>query len=270
MRPAARLLPIALLLGCGDGGEVGSDAQVSDASVTDASPVDASAIDAAPPPPPRLTADNVIFVTREGQTVVQFRPDDEGPGSCLIEWVHGCEIQDCNTEQVPAPLPHAGEITIVSAEDAHVLSPPGYSAFTPISWSPGDPITISATGADIPAFEVELRGPAPLVVREPDLASPVQVSRDEPLAFAWDGGSELTNVGVQCVESLARRVQVRCPVSAEAGQAEIPAAVLQDLPTCQTGLVFLLTEHRVEIEPGGMFLRVGVRGSLDYAAAGIE
>jgi hypothetical protein len=234
---------------------------------------DASPADAASPtsPPPRQTADRFVFLEDNGSVRVSFRPDDEGPGSCFIEWLAGCEVQDCDYSGPSDARSHAGEITIETPEDVAILVPNPdtgeYSSSESVTWSAGDEITITASGGDVPAFSADLRGPAALNPIDPNFSQSLQVDRASPLEFRWEGGTEEVSPGLRCSAEDGRVVLARCPVPAESGIGSIPVEILERLPACDSTFVFLVSEHRQELEPGGFYVRVGARGSLFASSA---
>jgi hypothetical protein len=259
------VLLLLVMTGCGDRG-AGADPDAGDRP-------DAAASDAAPagPPPPRQTADRMVFAQNGGLIRAQFVADDEGPGSCLIKWMNGCEVQDCDYSQEPRALQQAGPITLQSPAATVLLEPNPdtgeYPGNQSISWAAGDAVLIEAAGGDLPAFQTTLRGPADLVAIEPEFSGTLAIDRDAPLEFRWSGGTEMANPGLRCTADGGRAVQVRCPAPAESGEGQIPSEVLQDLPACGSAYVFLMTEHRVELEPDDRHVRVGVRSSVSFTFA---
>ncbi|HUS67918.1 MAG TPA: hypothetical protein VMZ28_25455 [Kofleriaceae bacterium] len=266
----ARLVCNALLIlvaACGSGGGGGKD------EGDGGSPTDAASVtpDGAPIGPVRLT-DSKIFPQRASSTQITFGLDADGPGTCLSEYVAGCEVQDC---EAATGILHvsAGTVTLTTplGEAVHEPADDGlYPTAPAIDWEPGDTITLAVAGsADIAPFEAEVPGPGTITtVSAPDLAAGVTVPRDEPLAFAWEGADTAVTAAVSC--PLPEGIQqVRCRFPDGVLGGTMPAAALGRLPACD-GNIYLLTEERILTGPPDLAVRFGPRGLIHSGTASVE
>jgi hypothetical protein len=176
--------------------------------------------------------------------------------STLLELDAGttsCKVQQLTTSGVDERIwASAGTLTITGGQAPVVLAPvvdsltDGGLAFTydvstvatPIS--PGDSLTITATGATVPAFSVDLVVPQPVTLTSPDPAGAMSasgwtISRSRDLPFAWTGGST-GNVRFWVGQSVgATSTIIDCEAPASSGSGVIPAAALGYLTPAPAG-----------------------------------
>jgi hypothetical protein len=159
---------------------------------------------------------------------------------CRITTVYGaCVVYTCPSDADAGPGPGAGTLTFgapsleggvsvdAGATGLYALATPG-----PL-FSPGDPLTVTASGGVVPAFgpqQVEAPGSLTLTSPTPD-GGAIDVPTSNDLGFAWTGGSEesaavLTATGVATDGSL---VVARCTYVAITGEGILPSAVLGPL-----------------------------------------
>jgi hypothetical protein len=260
-----RLAAVAVIAcACGSVKEVAGDG----AAAGDAPP----AADAPPPDAalPRRLADSVIFLSSLGANI-RFSADTEGPGSCLSEYVEGCEIQTCLDGGGSLPLPHAGLITTTSAAGVIMFEPDedGLYSSESVLWSDGEEVTITAAGDQVPAFEEVLVGPGNIAtVVAPPFGGGLVISRAEPLEVEWTGAEEFGGIAIRCDQ--AGSIQVRCPFDSGTSGV-VPVAALERLPACVSANVTVFTENRRLVEPAPEWLiRVALRGGLHPTTATIE
>jgi hypothetical protein len=243
----------------GDGGQGGGDGAAGE---------DGAAIDAAGP---RRIADSVLFVQRGATVTIRFSDQPDGPGSCLSEPVAGCEIQTCMTGSVAPPRPDAGLVSVTPAESAGQSYLPDdggtYPSGPAVIWEDGEPVTIAAAGAEVPAFEVELTGPADVdSVVSPPYPGPT-IPRDQALLVEWTGTESLVAIAIGC--QAEEFIQVRCPFP-DGTTGQVPVAALQRLPACSAQL-HVFSEDRRVIEPGPEWpTRVAVRGAILSTTATLQ
>lgn len=137
---------------------------------------------------------------------------------CTITRVAGCEVTRCDPLVGAFVVPlekSAGDVTVQGTQVGDLrfaAKDPKTVVVKQRLWKPGDVLTTSATGGDLPAFEsIKVVGPADIVVTAPSCArgSCGTLRREEPLTLAWTGGAatvtlmswktEAGSVSVQCV-----------------------------------------------------------------------
>jgi hypothetical protein len=260
-------LALAAAVACGSGGGgAGDDAGSGDdgASAGDAGSPDAAG-------PVRL-ARAFVFAHRAQYTSVAFGTDTEGPGSCVVESVAGCELQTCVIGTPAPPAPTAGAVTITSPDGDFLYTPDDQGAYPTapaVTWNPGDTVSVAATGDSIAAFTASVTGPASITsVSAPEFNGGVVVPRDQPLAFAWDGADAGVNAVVRCeAETL---YQLRCVFPAGVMSSAVPAEALGRLPACPAAGLFLLTEDRTVVSAGDLTIRFAARGPMFSGNATLE
>jgi hypothetical protein len=240
-----------------------------------------AAVDSAPAdaPLPSRSALSFVFARNGQSTFVQFRSEPEGPDSCLVELISGCRVISCELGSPELPWPHAGTITIDSSSTDQTLTPNSDGTYGPAmggppAWSGGEPVRITATGGEVPAFDETFAGPAnPDEILEPDFSQAlVPISMNAPLEARWSGGSGFANLVVGCNQvGLQQQVQIRCPFPAEAGVGSMSVDVLARATDCETAFVALFTEDRREVAVGaGFVLQMGARGIETVRSAQLQ
>jgi hypothetical protein len=115
---------------------------------------------------------------------------DLGVGRCAYEatTLRGCTFVTPDCDPSPLPRTGAGDITMTDGSAQWVLELQGglyASSEAPPAWAQAE-LTISAPGADIPAFSVLRKAPVVLTVSQPAGGThPV----DQPLEVRWTGGA---------------------------------------------------------------------------------
>jgi hypothetical protein len=128
-------------------------------------------------------------------------------------------------------------------------------------WQPGETVRLFATGAEVPAFEETVPGPAPFTLIEPAPSAMIGVSRAQPLRVRWSGGdfgsAVVALVGMSV--SAGSPLQVKCSFSAALGEGSVPAEALSDLDPAQRTTLVAFAEGYKRLDRGGWLLRVGAR-----------
>jgi hypothetical protein len=104
------------------------------------------------------------------------------------------------------------------------------SGYPPLSlletvWPAGFTVSVSATGATVPAWSASVVMPQVASIAAPDLASIPTWSRTSDVTFTWQGGTHFVTITVGSVSGL-----LECHFPATASSGTIPAAALAKLP----------------------------------------
>jgi hypothetical protein len=163
---------------------------------------------------------------------------DAGAGSCIVTQLT-TPTTGHFTPAVVASV-SAGTITLVDGQKSALLIPQvqpladggsslGY-VLSPASmrFLPGDTLTISASGATVPAFSAEIIVPKAVTLIQPDLrSSSLTVVRSRDLPVVWTGGGATGEVTFGLNEDVgATTTSVSCRSPASTGRAVIPASAL--------------------------------------------
>lgn len=186
-----RLLVVALLVGaCGDDGGVTIDAAVTPDSASPDASVDAS-VDAPP-----VAKEGQIFLgearSTTNSTPVVSGMFMNGPVYVTLASADGCDAID----DMPASSLAAGSITVTGTTSDVTLAQqngpnsPYYSnSATPADlFAAGATLTVTTTGAIVPAFTGDVVAPQPLA----DVVFPDSISRAAPATFTWTAGTSDT------------------------------------------------------------------------------
>lgn len=172
------------------------------------------------------------------------------PSSCTLKTIGDCVLYLCPTapsaeagsDDAGAASPSAGEIGLSGARiPSGTKLVPGadgkYGALTEPSvdaWSGGETIAITAKGGDVPAFSGSVTAPSPtMALTTPVFAPPAKLDVDRSRAFplAWSGGGAgFVNVTVSSSRNTNGTATAVCRFEGAKGSAEIPAAVMSELP----------------------------------------
>lgn len=95
-------------------------------------------------------------------------------------------------------------------------------------FAPGDAVSITASGADVPPFVAEITVPGAIRVVQPDLsASSLTVQRSDDLPVTWTGGGPVGEVTFGINEGVGRTsTEITCSTPSSRGRGVIPAAAL--------------------------------------------
>jgi hypothetical protein len=121
-------------------------------------------------------------------------------------------------------------------------------------------VRLFAAGADVPAFEESVQGPALFTLIEPAPATTVPVSRTQPLRVRWSGGDFGSAVVAFSGRALsAQSLQVKCSFNAALGEAMVPTDALADFDPAQRITLVAFAEGYKRLDRGGWLLRVAAR-----------
>jgi len=159
---------------------------------------------------------------------------------CRVTTVYGaCVVYTCPSDPDAGPAAGAGTLTFTAPSlDGGVSVDAGPTGLYELPtqsplFSPGDPLTVTASGGAVPAFGpqgVQAPGTITLTDPMPD-GGAVDVPTSNDFGFAWTGGSEesvaiLTATGMASDGSLTL---ARCSYVAITGEGILPSAVLLPL-----------------------------------------
>jgi hypothetical protein len=181
------------------------------------------------------------------------------PGSCPVTMVGGCEVTDCSAF-VDAGVPDggaptgrsAGTLTFKGVLTDGGLSVPfvdgGYSASVGQQlFALGRPLTVEASGAEIPAFSATVTAPEGTLLTAPVCANAAcgSVSKSADLDVRWTAPT----FGDVEIQLIASPVLIRCQLPASTRMKTIPAAALRSVGT-GTGLLFVGGAARTTVRAG--------------------
>jgi hypothetical protein len=152
------------------------------------------------------------------------------------------------------------------------LSPQADKSYNSLSdsthalWQGGETLTVSAAGADVPAFSATVIGPANSTVTMPADPSPAMltVDRSMDLTLAWTGGSQTLKVDVVTVGAT-----IECRFSASAGTGTISKSLLGML-SAGAGNLLASGEDQKQVNAGDYVVTVSADNqALSGTASGI-
>lgn len=201
------------------------------------------------------------------------RPD-ASPGVFVESTVGPCAIKTFSTPEVFGPkiAESAGDVTITGGAVPLTLTPDGMNKYakqkstTVDLHAGGETLTISATGATIPAFTRDLVAPSYL-----DVTSPVQPANNDPLpldrtqdlVFTWNGGG--TGEFVVLLGDSATSMTCKFPTTP--GTATVPAAALSMLEPGSHGLFLMQAASTEVVTAGDWTVQIIVASSLLWNGA---
>jgi hypothetical protein len=156
-------------------------------------------------------------------------------GGCTTTSSGACTLTECppaNTDAgTPQPVtpPTAGNITISGGKRTVTLSPKADGSYpTEVDsmkalYAGGETLTVSAAGAQVPAFSTTLTAPARIKV---STMPPTSITRSAGFPIAWSGG----NTGEVTLGLYAGTSWITCSAPATSGSAVIPGTLLGKLP----------------------------------------
>src|SRR5581483_903868 len=181
--------------------------------------------------------------------------------SCQLDPIGPCTSIACAT----TAMHDSGTITIAGGASPQTL---GYGAMgypnlnsAAALWPAGTHLTVSATGADVPAWNLSLVMPASVTITAPDLTGMPTAPRSSDLAFTWQGGSQSISV------TLAQgKTVIRCEFPAAGGSGSIPTAVLQQLATGKWSVSANALDR--SIQPAGLWTVNAVAANRALSSSG--
>jgi hypothetical protein len=183
--------------------------------------------------------------------------------SCTTSVVGACTVRrDCNAaDGGSSPLDvQAGTLTVggSSLTDASVPweARHAYQRGTPSAlFAENDRLSVSATGADVPAFEQSIVGPGRIELQSPSLpdAGALSISPQSELPFTWSGGQPDTKVVVTITgNDGTKTASIACEFDASTGHATVPAEAMQAM-TGQTRGVLSVAHARISKFTAGAY-----------------
>ena len=242
------LIAIALVAGCQSmsGGHAGT------ATATGNSPPQSEPNPGTTPTVP-TAGDVPRSETHVGTVVLDSDPSSAGSGSyvyptfsdvtpetgCTQTVVGDCTVVVCSASAAPPPtLPQlysAGAITVTGGLYGVNTLPAADGSYAELDsanplWSGGEPLTVAASGDVVPAFNLTLRAPRPLVVRTPSSSSSIAIDRTQDLAIRWDPSTDGVDITIGADGSGDTSGYVLCSVPSEPGGYTLPSSLLAQLP----------------------------------------
>ena len=190
------------------------------------------------------------------------------PGRTCVERIEeACRIEICTQPAAVAVPCEEERRTPVDAGPLTIVGGPGTHTLTFVS---GETVSITAAGAEVPAFTVSLR--APIVVAFPTLSAKMAIDRKQGLGFSWTGDAAGPVVAAfsTYVEmegaATAKTFLVACTFEGAAPTAKIPGAALADLPAGPVSFSIYQAATTV-VTAGKWDVSIGVFAStVDYGA----
>jgi hypothetical protein len=159
----------------------------------------------------------------------------EAASACPTTTIGPCVLSSCGIPTATAES--AGTITVTGALVPASISPAADKTYTALMTQPlfsgGETLTVTAAGADVPAFTHTLVAPAKITITspaKPASASPyLMIDRSAGFSVAWTGGGAST-VQIALLGGTGSNLDLSCHFPASAGSATIPASALAMLP----------------------------------------
>lgn len=212
--------------------------------------------------------------------------------NCTKREAGSCKLIECALTKDPsfkfanAKYPSAGTMTIKRSTGPELMvtpMPPGNDYITSTSGvapgADGETVTISATGADVPAFS-ETLPLTPMIVLTSPTGKTATASGGSDFRLSWTGGKgdRVAVTGSSSTVDATNVVELSCSFDADSGTGVIPSTLLSKIKA-GTSMYFsaklegkkvnvgpfevtLLAEQSATHEVGGTFtLTVGPRGA---------
>lgn len=154
------------------------------------------------------------------------------PAECEETVVGECTLIVCTpAEEAPTQeLRGAGDLTVTgTAIDVEVTETDGAYSFYEdgeVLFDPGDELSVSATGDEVPAFDGSVVAPGHATIDQPS-EDDLVFSRDEDFVVTWDMTGD---DGVLAAYLSAGNAAIYCEWPMGAGDATIPAELMGELP----------------------------------------
>lgn len=183
--------------------------------------------------------------------------------SCLeLIPVGTCEKYACTGSNATAS---AGVITIKSSSGNISLSPDvngdyGQQPSGASLWQPGEIVTIHAAGAEVPAFQLMIPGPAVPTITSPGPTG-LTIDRSTGLNIQWSGPSS-AQIYVFLGSSGASPAAIECVFDGAAGMGFIPPNVLTDFQAQESASLAIASLSQSTIVAGDW----SVTGKLEAVA----
>jgi hypothetical protein len=211
-----------------------------------------------------VVGDGYIFVQQSAsahQLLANFDVWTPSP-LCTFRDAGPCRIDRCSDPTVHAS---AGQIGVSVGSVTRTATPnldagANQGSWTGQLWQPGETVRIFAAGAEVPAFEESVQGPAPFTLIEPAPGGTVGVLRAQPLRVRWSGGDFGTAVVAFAGRTTSgQSLQAKCSFNAALGESSVPPEALVDLDAAQRVTLVSFAEGYKTFNGSGWLLRVGAR-----------
>ncbi len=165
-------------------------------------------------------------------------------GSCTRNTIGPCVVTDCppGLTQVPMTTYGAGVLSITGANAPIQLTTPYTASDTKAQlWKGGEVVHATATGSDVPAFDLQLTAGEQAVIQNPPPPSTVDttayLSAANDYVATWTGVVHADVVVIMSGTSPNNHsVVASCTFPGAPGSGTIPKAVLQTVPGPDKGL----------------------------------
>jgi hypothetical protein len=169
---------------------------------------------------------------------------------CQRTQVGGCEVANCPQALIGNTYADPGKLAFAPSGGV-VQFTPGASFFffdaDFVPWAATDPITLSAAGKDVPAFEATVASPRTLDAGEGRAVNGPPIVTSQPFKATWVPIAEDVLVELSQSRDTANgpfEILVRCEVNGGSGSGTVPAAALGSfLRTASGGLSVQVTAH---------------------------
>lgn len=201
------------------------------------------------------------FVERPDATPGVYVESTEGP--CVVRVYSALETFG------PKVAESAGNVMIDGGSVGVMLSPDAMNHYakqestTTNLHAGGDAITVTATGATIPAFTRTLTAPSYIDVTSPAQPAdgdPLPIDRTKDLVFGWDGGG----AGDLVVLLGDATTSMTCKLPTAPGTGAIPAAALAKLAPSSSGFFLMQAASRTDVVVDDWTVQVIVASSLTW------
>lgn len=204
-------------------------------------------VDARPPQGEHLPGTVTVSQYLQPERTSIYGSFEDGRDQCGTSLVSGCTVTHCFAPDSYAQGFDAGVLT-VSGSTTHMLNPTTASYYRGLLYSYGamahqfvedETLTVSTIGATVPKFETTISMPARATAVRP---SSLVISRTEPFAINWTGGS-----GDVVVYFSYGIEGINCHFAADAGAGTVPADVTAMLIEGGRGYLTVATQNDVTV-----------------------
>ncbi len=227
-----RFVAIVLAAGCGGGGGKTPDA--------------ATAVDASP--------DAALPILKLG--AIELGEEVMNGGDVTVSIVAFARVLESDSIRADGPcsvdmatrgnsaFDGAGTVTITYGSGQSLqLVDDGMGGYSNIAqqylYAPGDTITVSGTGAVVPAFTMSLTFPSQVTVTSPTSLS---VLHQSGITATWTATSSPVHIRINQYLANSHAVFIDCTYAGDAGSGAVPASALTDLVPGASASFTLLTE----------------------------
>jgi hypothetical protein len=185
-----------------------------------------------------LTLTSEVFASGTGGNLEFLNVEAAAGSACALQRQSSCLVQDCRGGSGALQGVSAGQIALNNGSTSLLTINPGAptmlyaeaSASSP-PWGTGDSLQFVAAGGSVPAFDVPLTAPGPVVVTRPVITagSALTIDHAAGLVLAWQATSD--GVTIELVQSdsagdLASTLRVLCEFQGGPGAAIVPPSIV--------------------------------------------